>query len=136
MFARGLSDRARVDLISCLPGQLRTPRNLLLRDVNPTPSHSDDTNAARWVGAARVVTPAEAADGERHVAGTTKNWVVAFGKEPVMKTVLSKLVKDEQGGEVLEYALIAGLIVVAAIAVITSVGGKVLARWTSLNSSL
>ena len=53
-----------------------------------------------------------------------------------MKTLLSKLVRDEQGGEVLEYALIAGLIVVAAIAVITSVGTKVLARWTSLNSSL
>jgi pilus assembly protein Flp/PilA len=53
----------------------------------------------------------------------------------VMKT-LTKLFKDEQGGEVLEYALIAGLIVVAAIAVITSVGGKVLARWTSLNGSL
>jgi pilus assembly protein Flp/PilA len=53
-----------------------------------------------------------------------------------MKTLLNKLVRDEQGGEVLEYALIAGLIVVAAIAVITSVGTKVLARWTSLNSSL
>ncbi len=49
---------------------------------------------------------------------------------------ISKLIKDEQGGEVLEYALIAGLIVVAAIAVITSVGGKVLARWQSLNSSM
>jgi len=47
-----------------------------------------------------------------------------------------KLICDEQGGEVLEYALIAGLIVVAAIAVITSVGGKVLARWQSLNSSM
>jgi Flp pilus assembly pilin Flp len=53
-----------------------------------------------------------------------------------MKTLLNRLIKDDRGGEVLEYALIAGLIVVAAIAVITSVGGKVLARWTSLNSSL
>jgi Flp pilus assembly pilin Flp len=52
------------------------------------------------------------------------------------KQIVSKLIKDEQGGEVLEYALIAGLIVVAAIAVITSVGGKVLARWQSLNSSM
>jgi pilus assembly protein Flp/PilA len=43
---------------------------------------------------------------------------------------------DEQGGEVLEYALIAGLIVVAAIATISSVGGKVLARWNSLNASM
>ena len=53
-----------------------------------------------------------------------------------IKNLFAKLVKDEQGGEVLEYALIAGLIVVAAIAVITSVGGKVLARWQSLNSSI
>ena len=53
-----------------------------------------------------------------------------------MKTLLNKLVRDEQGGEVLEYALIAGLIIVGAIALISSVGGKVLARWTSLNTSL
>jgi Flp pilus assembly pilin Flp len=56
-----------------------------------------------------------------------------------MKTISNMLVsvlKDEQGGEVLEYALIAGLIVVAAIAVIGSVGTKVLARWGSLNSSM
>jgi len=53
-----------------------------------------------------------------------------------IKNIMSRLVRDEQGGEVLEYALIAGLIVVAAIAVITSVGTKVLARWNSLNSSM
>jgi pilus assembly protein Flp/PilA len=52
-----------------------------------------------------------------------------------MKNLFVKLVKDEQGGEVLEYALIAGLIIVAAIAVIGQVGTKVLARWNSLNSS-
>ena len=53
-----------------------------------------------------------------------------------MKNLLVKLVSDEQGGEVLEYALIVGLIIVAAIAAISSVGGKVLARWTSLNNSM
>ncbi len=53
-----------------------------------------------------------------------------------VKNLLAKLLKDEQGGEVLEYALIAGLIVVAAIAIIGSVGTKVLARWTSLNQSM
>lgn len=53
-----------------------------------------------------------------------------------MKNLVAKFVRDEQGGEVLEYALIVGLIVVAAIASITSVGTKVLARWTSLNNSL
>jgi Flp pilus assembly pilin Flp len=57
-----------------------------------------------------------------------------------MKTMIRKtvaaVVRDDRGGEVLEYALIAGLIVVAAIATISAVGGKVLARWTSLDSSL
>jgi Flp pilus assembly pilin Flp len=53
-----------------------------------------------------------------------------------IRNLLVELVKDEQGGEVLEYALIAGLIVVAAIAIITTVGTKVLGRWTSLNSSM
>ena len=53
-----------------------------------------------------------------------------------MKSLLNNLVRDEQGGEVLEYALIAGLIVVGAIALITSVGGKVLARWQSVDNSM
>jgi pilus assembly protein Flp/PilA len=53
-----------------------------------------------------------------------------------MKNLLSRLWNDERGGEVLEYALIAGLIVVAAIAVIGAVGTKVVARWTSLESSM
>ncbi len=53
-----------------------------------------------------------------------------------VKNLLGRLVREERGGEVLEYALIAGLIVVAAIAVIGSVGTKVLARWNSLNSSM
>jgi Flp pilus assembly pilin Flp len=53
-----------------------------------------------------------------------------------MRKLLDRLCRDESGGEVLEYALIAGLIVVAAIAAIKSVGTKVLARWTSLNASV
>jgi pilus assembly protein Flp/PilA len=53
-----------------------------------------------------------------------------------IKNELRKVACDESGGEVLEYALIAGLIVVAAIAAITSVGVKVLAHWQNLNSSM
>lgn len=49
---------------------------------------------------------------------------------------LARLCRDDRGGETLEYALIAGLICVAAIAVLGKVGGKVLGRWNSLNSSL
>lgn len=51
-----------------------------------------------------------------------------------LKKIASNLIKDEQGGEVLEYALIAGLIVVASVATIVLVGNKVLARWQGLNN--
>ena len=47
-----------------------------------------------------------------------------------------RLVAGDEGGEVLEYSLIVGLIVLAAISMIKSVGTKVLARWTSLNNSM
>ena len=50
--------------------------------------------------------------------------------------VTAALIRDEDGGEVLEYALILGLIIVAAIAAISAVGGKILNSWNSLNSSL
>jgi Flp pilus assembly pilin Flp len=53
-----------------------------------------------------------------------------------MLRLIERVLIEEEGGEVLEYALIVGLIVVAAIAAITSVGTKVLARWTSLNDSM
>jgi len=52
-----------------------------------------------------------------------------------MKKLASNLIKDEQGGEVLEYALIAGLIVVASIAAIAAVGGKVMGKWDSLKNN-
>ena len=47
-----------------------------------------------------------------------------------------RLVHDDPGGEVLEYVLIAGLIVVATIVVIGAVGTKVLARWTTVNDGM
>ena len=50
--------------------------------------------------------------------------------------MLHKLLQDETGSETLEYVLVAGLIIVAAIAIISTVGNKVLARWSSVNSSL
>jgi Flp pilus assembly pilin Flp len=53
-----------------------------------------------------------------------------------LKRLVQMLVRDERGGEVLEYAIVSGLIVVAAIGIIGHIGTKVLARWSSLNSSL
>lgn len=53
-----------------------------------------------------------------------------------IKQTLLRLIHDDHGGEVLEYALVAGLIVIAAIAAISTVGTKVLARWTSVQNSM
>ena len=53
-----------------------------------------------------------------------------------VNVLLGSLLGDENGGEVLEYALIMGLIVVASIAAIGAVGAKVLDRWNSTNSSM
>lgn len=54
----------------------------------------------------------------------------------MLKSALKKIARDEGGGEVIEYALIAGLIVAGAIAVLGAFGTKVLARWNSVNSSM
>lgn len=48
--------------------------------------------------------------------------------------LIRRMACDEQGGELMEYALICGLIVCAAMAVIATVGTKVLANWSSLNT--
>ncbi len=50
--------------------------------------------------------------------------------------MLSGLLNDDRGGEVIEYALIIGLIVVASLGVIGLLGGKVLAKWQSTDSAL
>lgn len=51
-------------------------------------------------------------------------------------SLFKRLGRDESGAAVIEYVLIAGLIIVGTIATIFAVGPKVLARWTSVNSSL
>ena len=53
-----------------------------------------------------------------------------------VKRLLCRLMLDESGGEVLEYSLVTGLIVVASIPVITQVGTKIVAKWNAINAAL
>jgi pilus assembly protein Flp/PilA len=53
-----------------------------------------------------------------------------------MLSIITRFLRNESGGEVLEYSIVTGLIVMGAISIIGKVGTKVLARWNSLNSSL
>lgn len=53
-----------------------------------------------------------------------------------LREIIRTCIRDEKGGEVIEYALILGLIAVACIAVIGTFGTKVVARWSSVRSSM
>ncbi len=50
--------------------------------------------------------------------------------------IAKRFVKDERGLETVEYAIIAGLIVVGTIATIASIGVWVNAKFTTLNTTL
>ena len=49
---------------------------------------------------------------------------------------LRRIRHDDRGGEVLEWALIAGGISIVCLVLIGSYGSKVLARWQSVNTSM
>ena len=53
-----------------------------------------------------------------------------------MKNLLKKFVADERGLESVEYAIIAGLIVVGTIATIASIGVWVNGKFTDLDNEL
>jgi pilus assembly protein Flp/PilA len=49
---------------------------------------------------------------------------------------LKRFVKDEQGLETVEYAVITGLIVAATITAISTLGGWVTTQFTSINDTV
>jgi len=50
--------------------------------------------------------------------------------------MLKSFLSDEKGLETVEYAIIAGLIVVALITLISTIGSKVYNKFNNLNSAL
>ena len=52
------------------------------------------------------------------------------------KATLVKLYKDEDGGELLEYALIAGLIVIAAIGAIKVFSGAISTKFNDMGTAV
>jgi Flp pilus assembly pilin Flp len=60
----------------------------------------------------------------------------AFMLRGFRKSVLGRVLADEQGNEMIEYALIIGLIVVFCLTCVAAVGTKVLAQWAGINGSV
>ena len=56
----------------------------------------------------------------------------------MMKAIelIKRLGQDEDGAALLEYTVLLGILLVAVIAVIGSVGGWVSTQWTNLNAAL
>lgn len=53
-----------------------------------------------------------------------------------MRTIFSRIRRDESAGEMIEWALVVGLVVIVAISLVAAFGTKTLARWTSVNQSM
>jgi pilus assembly protein Flp/PilA len=53
-----------------------------------------------------------------------------------MLTLLQKIAKDEDGAALLEYTVLLAILLVAVIAVITTVGGWIFTNWNNLNGAL
>lgn len=53
-----------------------------------------------------------------------------------MKTLLGRLIREDEGQDLIEYALLLGIIVVGTITLITTTGGKVRTYFTNLNAQL
>ncbi len=51
-------------------------------------------------------------------------------------SILGHLVRDEQGGETLEYALVLALLVIGAIMLLSKMGVRAVARWSSIEQAL
>ena len=49
---------------------------------------------------------------------------------------LRRSITEESGSAITEYAVVIGLILIAAIALIANFGTRVLARWNSLNEQI
>ena len=53
-----------------------------------------------------------------------------------MKNLFNRFVREEQGQDLIEYALLAGLISIVAIVGITAVGTAVSAKFTTVGASV
>ena len=53
-----------------------------------------------------------------------------------MKTMLARLKKEEDGGHLIEYALVAGVIALGAIASLTLLKTQIIAAFTKVANSL
>ena len=53
-----------------------------------------------------------------------------------MRSVIGKFIREDQGQDLIEYGLLAGIITALVVTTIGLIGGKVLAYFTTLDAAL
>ena len=53
-----------------------------------------------------------------------------------MKNLFNRFVREEQGQDLIEYALLAGLISLASVAAITTLGGAIQTKFTDVGAAV
>jgi pilus assembly protein Flp/PilA len=53
-----------------------------------------------------------------------------------MRTLVNRLVRDDQGQDLIEYAILIGLITVGVVAIVASIGSWVQGQFTDLQTDL
>ena len=51
-------------------------------------------------------------------------------------STITRFINDEQGADLIEYALLAGLISLAAVATLTTVGGSIKDIWLKISGNI
>ena len=51
-------------------------------------------------------------------------------------SIVKGIITDERGGETLEYSLVVALLVIAGLMIMSRMGVKAVARWTSIERAL
>lgn len=53
-----------------------------------------------------------------------------------MRSVMVRFMRNDEGQDLIEYGLLAGIITAAVVALITTISGKVLTLFTNLNTAI
>jgi pilus assembly protein Flp/PilA len=84
----------------------------------------------------RVSPPKKSTQGNQAGLGTVHNGHEVSTGEGVMRELLARFVREDKGQDIIEYALLAGLITTAIVTFITTIGGDILTLYTNLSTAV
>jgi Flp pilus assembly pilin Flp len=84
----------------------------------------------------KALQPRKSIEGNHAGMGTASNGHEVSTGEGVMRELLARFVREDKGQDIIEYALLAGLITTGVVTFITTIGADVLALFTALDTAI